>query len=66
MGWLKICKELIPSTEYECEHAVDRPSFLVEWKDYGECGIIKAGAEWLGQTSKRDPCENRKWVVARG
>ncbi|KAH8908475.1 hypothetical protein BR93DRAFT_488992 [Coniochaeta sp. PMI_546] len=57
-------------------HTVDEPSFLIEWDNGGDCGIRQAGPEWLGQTTKRGPCndckangtwvqgENGKWVEA--
>jgi len=61
-----MCKELIPSTKFLCEHVLDEPAFLIEWEGCGECGEVKAGPESLGQTTKREPCDDCKddgrWV----
>lgn len=55
-----MCKELISKTKFLCTHILDQPSTLVEWMDCGNCGEKKAGPECLGQTTKREPCEDCK------
>lgn len=55
-----MCKELISSTKFLCQHVLDQPSTLIEWEDCGSCGEKKAGPEYLGQTTKREPCEDCK------
>jgi len=61
-----MCKQLVPQTRYLCDHVLDQPAFLIEWEDCGSCGEMKAGPEYLGQTTKREPCEDCKsdgtWV----
>ncbi|KND90372.1 Serine/threonine-protein kinase Sgk1 [Tolypocladium ophioglossoides CBS 100239] len=55
-----MCKELVPSTKFRCKHVLDQPSYLIEWDDCKNCGEIKAGPDFLGRTTKRDPCEDCK------
>jgi hypothetical protein len=47
-----MCKELVPTTKYECEHRIDQSSFLAEWQDCGHCGEKKAGPEYLAYDKK--------------
>jgi hypothetical protein len=55
-----MCKELIPQIKFACSHVLDKPADLVEWEGCGGCGIKRAGPEYLGGTTKREPCEDRK------
>lgn len=65
-----MCKELVPRTTFLCGHTLDELAFLVEWEDCDNCGEVKAGPEYLGQTTKRDPCDDCKdngtWVLENG
>jgi hypothetical protein len=51
-----MCKELVPRITYICGDTLDEPAFLIEWEDCGNCGQMKAGPDYLGQTTKREPC----------
>jgi hypothetical protein len=66
----EMCKELVPRITFICSHVLDEPAFLIEWDACGNCGELKAGPEHLGQTTKRDPCddcqENKVWVQVDG
>ena len=55
-----MCKEMIATTRFLCKHVLDQPSILIEWEDCGSCGEKKAGPEYFGQTTKREPCEDCK------
>lgn len=55
-----MCKELVSSTKFLCKYVLGQPSTLIEWEDCGSCGEINAGPEYLGQTIKRELCEDCK------
>jgi hypothetical protein len=55
-----MCKQLVPSIKFVCHHELDAPAFLVTWDECGDCGEIKAGPEYLGQSTKTEPCDDCK------
>lgn len=59
IAFVAMCKEIVPNTRYICRHVLNQPH-KIEWEGCGKCGDVKAGPVYLGQTIKREPCDNCK------
>ncbi len=54
-----MCKGMVPSVKYVCQHVIrDQPITLIEWEKCGNCGVMKVGPEYFGQSTKRVPCDD--------
>ncbi|KAL5357396.1 hypothetical protein BJX96DRAFT_11647 [Aspergillus floccosus] len=52
-----MCKGLISNVKFLCGDPLkDAPTALIPWDGCGNCGIMKAGPAYMGQSIRREPC----------